>query len=213
MDGRTEPSRCPACGSVLLRYDTHSRAIVCMMCGRPVNHMEILQRTQQYHQRIQSAKEYIQVNNYSSALNILKDLRGNYPAQAEVYQLILTCLTEKGKDYLENSGDSRLIECVQCWEALKNLPDGINGRLQEYGRKRIELSRDRLRKIKIRVTLICLVIVFLAVCGWIKGGINLFYVLTGTALVILYKTGWIQKCRNIEKKLVEETDNPFQMIL
>ena len=64
-----------------------------------------------------------------------------------------------------------------------------------------------------RQTLICLVIVFLAVCGWIKGGINLFYVLTGTALVILYKTGWIQKCRNIEKKLVEETDNPFQMIL
>lgn len=202
-----------SCGSVLLRYDTHNRAIVCMMCGRPVNHMEILQRRQQYHQKMQTAKEYIQVNDYSSALNILKDMRNNYPAQVEVYQSILTCLTEKGKDYLENSGDSRIVECAQCWEALENLPHGINERLREYGRKRIELSKERLSKIKIKVTLMCLVTVFFAICGWMEGGINLFYVLTAVALAILYKTGWIQKCRNIEKKLDEKTNNPFQLIL
>ena len=213
MDGRTETTKCPACGSVLLRYDTRRQVIVCMMCGRPVNQLEILRRRQQYHRNIQLAKEYIQVNNYSSALNILKNMQQDSPTSVELYRLMLCCLTEKGHIYLEDSNDLRLSECIRCWEALKNLPGGIDEKWKEYGNRRVKLSENKLGQLKIKITVMCLISAVFAICGYIQGEMNLFYVLSGIMFAILYKTGWISKCRNMEKKLADGKNNPFYVIL
>jgi len=185
--------------------------IVCNMCNRPINQLEILQSQQEYQRNIRKATDYIQTNNNEAAKQILRPLLNQYPKKVEIYQLMLLCLTENGKNLLVNTPAAVLDECAGYWTVLQSLPGGIDSKLRLYEAKRVAAMMDKLKEIKTKITILCVFIIIFAIGGEIAGGINWFVAAWCILIVILLKSNWMKHWITLGKSMRADSKNPFDI--
>lgn len=125
--------RCPGCGATTYHYDPRTLRLVCDFCPTPVSSEAELQARLQFDRTVALARQHLTVGNYKECKNLIKPLTASYPADKQLYLLLLACSTESYTvtDFIDYAARA---EAAGYWDKLERL-NCVNGVMLDYARR------------------------------------------------------------------------------
>lgn len=128
---------CQRCGNKYMRYIPRIAGYRCDQCGA-TDTEDIDSATIAYDKALIKAEEHIVVGNWSQAINSIRYLCDQRPADPRAYQVLLKAYTQ---NYTIMPKDCNKKEAAACWDKLLRL-NNINRELLLYRKKQERILRN-----------------------------------------------------------------------
>lgn len=168
---------CRMCHNTSFHYSPEQSAIICDICGTPVQGLTSPTEELEYQRNRNKAIAYIKANDYNAAVGFLNAMKAIKPDDPDIYYLHLMGLTDKRTNLLLSPSDRGKVTQVQSyWQTFNNL-GGDTSSFVSYGRRRkdavIKLTQERIKQAQVKIgvyagaILLCLLVsLFGAIHSW-----------------------------------------------